>query len=423
MKTLFISFDALKEDKYEKSYTSLVIEKTFTERGIGFFNKSINVCETESKINSYGTSQFSHEKFYDIEEEILGLLNTDEYTNILISHYSWSEQYTKYAIDIVKSVQPNSIIILGGYSVNTKTINALLDEYNDVDCFFIGGNTEILVSELLMKNKLPRVINTDENSLPKKYYRNIYSNLNIEGKTISTYIGIDCPNKCNYCDYSREKFKGMSHYKTINLDTVILDIRDSIDKGVKKINLIDPIFSIAIHLGGGIEFFKTLCKILEDNGNVTISVQESFKTFKQNIIRTNLIEFIPKNMEFEFGLQSYSNLVYNKNGISNSCQIVDEVVTYLKKYNINYYFSVIIGLPGETVESFTELIDYIKYGSHSERVSFYKLTLFKNTKTYSDMEELEIEYEFDNNNLKVIKSSYSFTKEELKVMELLSKVF
>ncbi len=167
------------------------------------------------------------------------------------------------------------------------------------------------------------------------------------------------------------------------------------EKNVVKVNILDPIFTLK-------NFKEVLRYLVEIEFRPIISFQMKFEIFYKQISNDiellNLFKLL--NVELEFGLQSINRKVLANVERTNDIKIIEEVINTLNLNSIDYEVSIIRGLPGETVESFKELMKFIEHVKCKKYV-VYQLTLLSNTKLFNDKEILEIE-SFTQNGLEYV---------------------
>ena len=165
---------------------------------------------------------------------------SSEYDYLCVGMYAWSMSYMNNLLKLIKDVSSSAKIICGGYEVNSMNINKIQSSYSQVDHFIIGFAEEALYK--LINNEIhSKVVSVvvNNNDIPKIYSNHI---INVKkGSTVSLETKRGCPYNCSFCSY-----KGNDHRKITeqNLDKVKAELKYLDQVGVKKVNIIDPIFTL-----------------------------------------------------------------------------------------------------------------------------------------------------------------------------------
>lgn len=360
--------------------------------------------EDERIKNEYEFKGFIYKKS-DIEKIVKSL----EYPFFIgFSCYVWNYEYNKALAERIKKEYPDCIIVFGGHQVSRKS-DILSADYVDY-CIF-GEGEEIFkqllvcVSEGKAVKAIPNIAYRSETGfvfteacrmdIPERvspylkgYFDELLKNEELEFSAIlETNRG--CPNKCAFCDWGNEKAK----VKNYAIETVKAEIDWMSENKIEYCYCADANFGlferdkeiieylIAKHKHNGYpqkfqatytknnsETVFRINKRLNDVGmskGATLSFQSLHQHVLDNIYRTNM------------PLSSFHKLMslYNKNGIG-------------------AYSEVILGLPGETYESFRDGIEQLlEYGQHMS-INFFNCEILVNS-IMSDKEYMEkhkIEY-------------------------------
>lgn len=323
-------------------------------------------------------------------------LNND-YDYVCIGMYAWSMSYKSILIKLIKDFNKRTKIICGGYEVNTMNIDKLVVDYTSVNHFIIGFAEEGLY-RIIKGDNNNKIINipTDNADIPV-----IFSNqtINVEkGDTVSIETKRGCPLSCSFCSY-----KGNDHIRVTlhDLHKVKIELDYLNEIGVKKVNIIDPIFTL--------KNYKSILEYLvEIEFKPLLSFQMKFEVFHNELCRDKSLISILKNLNviLEFGLQSIHSETLSCIERVNDLAVVKSVICKLNSLDIDYEVSIIRGLPGVTVDSFKQLLDFLNLIECKNYV-VYRLTLLSNTKLYKQMETHGLVYE-SVNNLHYVISSNSF---------------
>jgi radical SAM superfamily enzyme YgiQ (UPF0313 family) len=100
------------------------------------------------------------------------------------------------------------------------------------------------------------------------------------------------------------------------------------------------------------------------------------------------------------GIESANIEVLKKNLKYQNLEGVKEGIFYLKKYEIPIQAYFVLGLPGETIETFNETIEFIKNlpFNENDRINYFMATPYPGSRLWSEQEDFSI---------KIIESDFS----------------
>ncbi|MEI6578611.1 MAG: radical SAM protein, partial [Eubacteriales bacterium] len=303
------------------------------------------------------------------------------------SNYIWNFEYNKLLAQKCKKNNPECIILFGGHSINPD--GSLLDECPFIDFLIHGEGEEIFTKLLLTLAK-----DGDFQSIPNISYRDEeikkntplipvsgtdYASPYLSGcfdKTLVEYPDIDfqailetsrgCPYCCTYCDWGNLNSK----VKKFPLEKIYADLEWFSSKKINFLMGADSNFGL----------FERDEKIVD------------------KMVELNQISGFPKNFQTSYAKMSNERIFrmtkkLHKSGIDKGVTIsyqslsdfalenvkrdnisVEAFSDLLKKYNrdeIATYTELIIGLPGETFDSFINGIDIILNAGQHNSIYFH----------------------------------------------------
>ncbi|QVK20404.1 radical SAM protein [Mycoplasmatota bacterium] len=392
---LFVTFDFHEINKPIKSVAVATLESYLKEN-----IKPINIDAFSFNMNSEYTIIFD-------QLAALNKMLVSNYDFVCISFYSWSMRFIDNIIDLVKSNNPLTQIIAGGYEVGSRTVDSLINQYSKVDKFIIGFAEESLLEILTSKSDDKVYSKEVDNKMIPCIYSNGIIDIN-DNSVVRIETKRGCPANCSFCSYkSNDHSKITCH----DIEKVKLELRYLNEINVQKVNIIDPIFSIKNYL-------EILEYLLSINFKPIISFQMKFEIF-YNLIKKSegLLEKLAEiNCTLEFGLQSISRQVLDNVERVNDFTSIEYVIRNLNEFDIDYELSIIRGLPGETCESYEAIFEWMKRNNCKRHV-VYPLSLLKNTKMDVNSNTLTLGT-FDQNGITYVNSSYSYTLTDyLQMME------
>lgn len=330
-------------------------------------------------------------EYYDFKEPIFIreepekiLLKIDNPCVCAFSNYIWNHEFNKVLAEKIKEKYPDCIIIFGGHQISTDS--SLLEECPYIDILIFGEGEETFARLLLtLKNKINlseisniafrngnELITTKREifkniDFPSPYLTGIFDSIleNYPELTFYTIIETNrgCPYGCTYCDWGSGNLN--CEMRLFPEEKVFAELDWLSEHKIHGFGFADSNFGmferdekfvdhmVKLHNKEGIlKEFQTsyaknsnervfsITKKLNDcgmNKGATISFQSMSETVLENIHRKNI------------STKAFTELMekYNKAGIAT-------------------YSELILGLPGETLESLTEGIDtLLNAGQHN----------------------------------------------------------
>jgi anaerobic magnesium-protoporphyrin IX monomethyl ester cyclase len=280
------------------------------------------------------------------------------------SCYIWNIEETIKVVGMLKKINPELTIILGGPEVSYD-VSYWLDRLDDVDFIVIGEGEETfkqLLTELRSDGKefntihglafrtdeLKSIINPQRNKLnlqdapsPFKFEEDI-SHLPKRVTYIETSRG--CPFSCQFCLSSIEV--GVRYF---NKEKVKEDIRYLMKNGAKTIKFVDRTFNISRSYA--MEMFQFL---IDEHLPGTVFQFE----ITADIMRPEVIQFLNDHapvglFRFEIGVQSTNDSTNELVMRKQNFQKLTRTVTMVKDGGkIDQHLDLIAGLPEEDYDSF-----------------------------------------------------------------------
>ena len=342
---------------------------------------------------------------------------------LLCSCYVWNWEITKNFAKQVKEINPNCLIIFGGPHVPQQSSN-FFSEHPYID-IIVHGEGEIILKNIFdayldtknyssilgieteqYKNPPQPRIDSFEN-IPSPYLNDLVWELvdSVEGINwvVSWETNRGCPYACTFCDWGSATNSRMRKFS----EKKLMDEIEWFSKN--KISYID---CCDANFGIFIERDSTIAKKLSE-----VSYEHGFpKTFRPNWAKFSSEKIIPIAKELQ------------KNGllraITLSVQSLDETtLKIIKRENMKFkkfselsssfyengiptYSEIILGLPGETLESFKNGLQIIASDTKIDTIQIYHCGVLPN----APMNDVSYLKEF---NIKKIKSPLSSTHSKI----------
>ncbi len=316
---------------------------------------------------------------------------------VAFSCYIWNIENTLKVANIIKNINENIKIVLGGPEVSFDSIE-LINKYNFID-FIIKGEGEKVIKPLIDSIYLNSLEGL--RSIKGLTYR---ENLNIVdtgfAETITDLDSIKfpyedeipdkiiyyeasrgCPFRCSYCMSSIDK-----RVRFRSLDLVKKELKYLIDNNVKLVKFVDRTFNAnknfsreiwkyLIELSPTTRFhFEIAADLLEDEDiEILKMAKEGLFQFEVGVQTTNIkvLENINRKMNFE--------------------RVKDNINKILQIGNIHCHLDLIVGLPEEDINSFRKSFnDVMSINPDELQIGFLKV--LKGSPIYYDKDKYGIKY-------------------------------
>ena len=323
-------------------------------------------------------------KIYFLRNNISEVVNSIEQPFLIgFSNYIWNFEYNKILANKIKQLYPECTIVFGGPQISPDS--NLLEKHSFIDVL-IYYEGEIVFRDLLRallykqsfatisnisyRNKTGQIINTSQVchqdfDFPSPYESGIFDRLCQENPCIDFIPLIEtsrgCPNNCVYCSWGKINTK----VRLFPLERVYHDIEWAAKNKKDFLGFTDANFGM---FPRDEQIVDKILQCHHDYGYPTkFQVSYSKDTDERvfNIIKKLNKSGMDKGVTLSF--QSMSKTVQGNIGRHNLD--IEHYKNLLKKYaceNIPTYTDLILGLPGESYQSFKEGIDeLLEIGQHS----------------------------------------------------------
>jgi radical SAM superfamily enzyme YgiQ (UPF0313 family) len=295
-----------------------------------------------------------NERMQDIAEKILSFSPKI----IGIGVYIWNVSDLSQLVHIIKKVSPDTIVILGGPEVSYTPFRVDLSSAD----FIIQGEGEIQFYELCKKlldgqtveQKVfpPQILELKDIQLPYLYY----NENDIKNRNIYVEASRGCPFSCEFCLSSIDK-----KVRYFDIDILLKEFETLWQKGVRNFKFIDRTFNLNMKIANQLlDFF------LAKDGSYHLHFEVIPDSFPKKL-REKIKLFAPSTLQLEIGIQTLkSDIALNIKRELNIPKIKENISFLEKETKSHIHLDLIIGLPGESLDSFGENLDYLCSLSRSE---------------------------------------------------------
>lgn len=331
----------------------------------------------------------NHPNFRSEEVVQFIMQQKDENLDVAMGAFVWNEPYLQRIIQGIKQEGFPGRIILGGPQISYVKEN--IEAYYPLTDVFIRGYAEDAMASLFSEKEEKHVVagvhyagepdlgisaKVDLEAIPSPFLTGI-----IEPQPFirwETQRG--CPFRCSFCQH-RESDVSMKR-RNFDISRVMQEIDWIIANPViQDIAVLDPTFNTGPH------YLEILHAFAEKKFTGKLSLQCRIEMVTPEFLE--VVQEINKNgrVVLEFGLQTIHKneqaLIQRPNNMAK----VKHIFTEVKQRNIETEVSLIFGLPGQTVESFKESVDFCK-SYNVPRIYAFPLMLLRGTPLYDQKRQL-----------------------------------
>jgi radical SAM superfamily enzyme YgiQ (UPF0313 family) len=286
--------------------------------------------------------------------------------------YIWNVEPTTEVIAALQRVRPEIKIILGGpevsYETEKQAIVQLADHVitGEADLKFaevcrgllhqpVGDEVTSLHSNSDFQNETPHIVSypkiipaeLPEFSLLALPY-DLYTDVDIAHRVIYVEASRGCPFTCEFCLSSLD-----IPVRQVSLPALLDQLQRLLDRGVKQFKFVDRTFNLNLQTSRAIlEFFLARYQ----TGHFF-----HFEMIPDRLpesLREIIARFPPGALQFEVGIQTFNEAVSHRiSRRQNYEKLADNFHFLRRETGVHIHADLIVGLPGETLESFAAGFD------------------------------------------------------------------
>jgi len=270
--------------------------------------------------------------------------------NILgLGVYIWNAKEIAELIHIIKKVSPETIIILGGPEVSYEPMRVNFDEADFIiqgegDTAFYSLCKNILnhtpPTEKIIKMTLPLL---KEIELPYQYY----TDEDIQNRYIYVEVSRGCPFECEFCLSSMDE-----KVRAFDLDKLLDAFELLWQRGARNFKFVDRTFNLNM---------KTANQILDFFLEKEPPYFAHFEVVPDHFpasLREKIAKFPHGALQLEIGIQTLNPEVAHNISRVLHLEKMRENISFLEnETEAHIHLDLIVGLPGESLESFGKNLD------------------------------------------------------------------
>jgi radical SAM superfamily enzyme YgiQ (UPF0313 family) len=281
--------------------------------------------------------------------------------------YIWNVTQTTEVVALLKTVRPDLAVIVGGPEVSFECAEQPIVQLAD---YAITGQADLAFAQLcqqLRAGERPAaklihaaVPDMEELDLP---YRE-YTDKDVANRLIYVEASRGCPFKCEFCLSALDKTAW-----PFQLDRFLGDMQYLYDRGVRHFKFVDRTFNLNIKASKRIlEFF------LERMTEGMFIHFELIPDHLPDALKETIAKFPPGSLQFEIGIQTFNPDVQQRISRKQNNEKAADNIRWLREHtHAHLHADLIVGLPGETFESFGTGFDkLVQLDPHEIQVGILK---------------------------------------------------
>jgi radical SAM superfamily enzyme YgiQ (UPF0313 family) len=286
--------------------------------------------------------------------------------------YIWNVDATVELVRELRKHDPNVVIVAGGpeisYESETQALFPLVDYIfrNEAEfsfrAFIEDFFNDVRPPTKVISSGLPEIT-----TLKMPYGE--YTADDIAHRTLYVEASRGCPYKCEYCLSSLDV-----SVRNFPVESFLAEIKSLLDRGARNLKFVDRTFNLSLAVSGRI------LKFFLDYGRADLFLHFEMVPDRLPEDLKDLIRKFPKgSLQFEIGIQTLSPSVARHVSRKQDLVKTAENFRFLREQTgVHTHADLIVGLPGETWESFADGFNTL-YGWAPDEIQVGTLKRLKGT--------------------------------------------
>ncbi|MCL1886413.1 MAG: B12-binding domain-containing radical SAM protein [Betaproteobacteria bacterium] len=290
---------------------------------------------------------------------------------ICMSVYIWNAEESAKLVSILKTISPKTLIILGGPEISHETPSQPIAQMAD---YVISGWGEATLPDLCSQildgirpaEKFHKGQHLDLNDIVMPYH--LYSDEDIANRTLYVEASRGCPFRCEFCLSSLDKTAW-----AFDTDRFLAEMEKLYARGARNFKFVDRTFNLNTKKCLQILHFF-LDKIHAAPSDPVFVHFEVVPDHLPETLKEAIQAFPTGTLQLEIGVQTFNPDVQALISRKQDNHKTKENIQWLKNHSqAHLHTDLIIGLPGETIESFGKGFDrLVKLKPHEIQVGILK---------------------------------------------------
>jgi radical SAM superfamily enzyme YgiQ (UPF0313 family) len=282
------------------------------------------------------------QRVIDVVESIL----SRQPTIVGVGVYIWNARESLELVATLKRLQPELIVVIGGPEVSHETDRQEICGLAD---FVITGEADLAFGQLceqLLAGRRPlnRIIAAalpEFSQLALPY--DLYDDRDIAHRVIYVEASRGCPFKCEFCLSSLDV-----PVRNAPLEQFLAAMQRLLDRGVRQLKFVDRTFNLNLN------FSRAILEFLLERFKPGMFLHfEMIPDRLPDALRAIIERFPPGALQFEVGVQTFNDEVQQLISRRQDNAKLEQNLRWLREHTgVHVHADLIVGLPGENIESF-----------------------------------------------------------------------
>jgi radical SAM superfamily enzyme YgiQ (UPF0313 family) len=329
--------------------TTLNAKYTHSAFGLRYLYANLHELQSQAKILEFTIN----DQLQSIVENIL----FHQPKIIGIGVYIWNAREVQHVIATIKKVSPQTVIVLGGPEASYTPYRV---DFSLADHIIKGEGEKAfytLCKAIFAKEEQPREIQAqmvDLNTITLPYA--YYSDEDVANRYIYVEVSRGCPYLCEFCLSSIDE-----KMRYVELDRFLNELEILWQRGIRNFKFVDRTFNLNIKYAMAILSF-----FLKKRDHYFVHFEVIPDNFPERI-KTMLTQFPKGSLQLEVGIQTLNTEVADRIHRPLNLERIEQNLRFIdEQTSAHMHLDLIIGLPGETLESFGKSLNKLLSISTSE---------------------------------------------------------
>ncbi len=310
--------------------------------GLRYLHANMAALKAETRIMEFTINQ----RIVDIAEQLLHA----KPKIIGFGVYIWNIDETTALIKLLKKIEPQIVIVIGGPEVSHEYEDTAIFSASD---FLITGQADFEFNNLCEKilsstASLPKTLNAETPAVHDLHLPyDLYDKDDIKNRVMYVEASRGCPFKCEFCLSALDKTAW-----PFDLQKLLAELDKLYQRGARQFKFVDRTFNLKI------KNCTTILQFFLERLSVENDIFLHFEVIPDKLpepLKLLIKQFPPGSLQFEIGIQSFNAQVQRTINRKQNIDATIENLQWLKQHSdAHIHADLIFGLPGETLDTFAD---------------------------------------------------------------------